>query len=126
MFHRETQYKFNIILIRPRSHYPYCFSRISLRFDLFQIAHLTTGLPIAPFVTAGTGWSIYVDPEPRVLRLIAKVSAEPNKTKVGKVSKKQIEDIAKMKMPDLNCTTIEAAMRMVEGSAKSCGLTVEG
>ena len=57
---------------------------------------------------------------------IEKGSGTPNKTKVGKVTQKQIEEIAKLKMPDLNCTTIEAAMRMVEGSAKSCGLTVEG
>lgn len=55
---------------------------------------------------------------------IEKGSGEPNKNKVGKVTKKQIEDIAKIKMPDLNAGSLEAAMRTVEGTAKSCGLTV--
>lgn len=57
---------------------------------------------------------------------IEKGSGTPNKTKVGKVSRKQIEDIAKLKMPDLNAATVESAMRSIEGTAKSCGLTVEG
>jgi len=55
---------------------------------------------------------------------IEKGSGEPNRNKVGKVTKKQIEDIAKIKMPDLNAGSLEAAMRTVEGTAKSCGLTV--
>lgn len=55
---------------------------------------------------------------------LEKGSGEPNKKKVGSVSKKQIEDIAKIKMPDLNAGSLEAAMRTVEGTAKSCGLTV--
>lgn len=57
---------------------------------------------------------------------IEKGSGTPNKTKAGKVTKKQIEEIAKLKMPDLNAGSLEAAMRTVEGTAKSCGLTVEG
>lgn len=57
---------------------------------------------------------------------IEKGSGEPNKKKVGKVSRKQIEEIAKIKMPDLNAGSLEAAMRTVEGTAKSAGLTVEG
>jgi len=55
---------------------------------------------------------------------VEKGSGEPNKNKVGKITKKQIEDIAKIKMPDLNAGSLEAAMRTVEGTAKSCGLTV--
>jgi large subunit ribosomal protein L11 len=55
---------------------------------------------------------------------IAKGSGVPNKEKVGKVTKKQIEEIAKIKLPDLNCTTLEAAMRQVEGTAKNMGLEV--
>ena len=57
---------------------------------------------------------------------LAKGSGVPNKEKVGKVSRKQIEEIAKIKMPDLNCTSIESAMLQVEGTAKSMGIEVEG
>ncbi|MFN3873562.1 MAG: 50S ribosomal protein L11 [Ignavibacterium sp.] len=56
---------------------------------------------------------------------IEKGSAEPNKTKVGKVSKNQIKEIAQLKMPDLNANDIEHAMSMVAGTARSMGLTVE-
>lgn len=57
---------------------------------------------------------------------IEKGSGEPNKKKVGSVTRKQVEEIAKIKMPDLNAGSLEAAMRTVEGTAKSAGLTVEG
>jgi large subunit ribosomal protein L11 len=55
---------------------------------------------------------------------IVKGSAEPNRNKVGKVSKKQVEEIAKTKMPDLNTTNMEAAMRSVMGTARNMGLEV--
>jgi large subunit ribosomal protein L11 len=55
---------------------------------------------------------------------IAKGSAEPNKTKVGKISVKQVEEIAKLKMPDLNCFTVEAAMEQVKGACRSMGVDV--
>jgi len=57
---------------------------------------------------------------------IQKGSSEPNRNKVGKITKKQIEEIATTKMPDLNASTLEAAMRMIEGTAKSMGVEVEG
>lgn len=57
---------------------------------------------------------------------IAKGSGVPNKEKVGKVTKKQIEEIAKLKMPDLNCSSLEAAMRQVTGTARSMGIEVAG
>lgn len=57
---------------------------------------------------------------------LAKGSAKPLQEKVGKITKAQIRAIAEKKMPDLNCHTIEAAMRMVEGTAKSMGVVVEG
>jgi large subunit ribosomal protein L11 len=57
---------------------------------------------------------------------IAKGSAEPNKTKVGTVTKKQVEDIAKLKMPDLNAESLEAAVKTVSGTARSMGLDVIG
>ncbi len=55
---------------------------------------------------------------------IEKGSGEPNKTKVGKVTQKQVEEIAKLKMPDLNAGSVEAAMRTVAGTARSAGITV--
>ncbi len=57
---------------------------------------------------------------------LAKGSAEPNKTKVGKITLKQVEEIAKLKMPDLTCATLDAAVRCVEGTARSMGIVVEG
>ena len=56
---------------------------------------------------------------------IAKGSGVPNKEKVGKVTKAQVEEIAKLKMPDLNAYNIEGAMRIIEGTARSMGLEVE-
>jgi large subunit ribosomal protein L11 len=55
---------------------------------------------------------------------IEKGSATPNKNKVGTVSKAKVTEIAKIKMPDLNATTIEAAEKMVAGTARNMGLTV--
>ena len=55
---------------------------------------------------------------------LAKGSAEPNKTKVGKITEKQIEEIAKLKMPDLNCFTLEAAVEQVKGACRSMGVDV--
>jgi large subunit ribosomal protein L11 len=55
---------------------------------------------------------------------VEKGSATPNKVKVGSISKAKITEIAKIKMPDLNATTIEAAEKMVAGTAKNMGLTV--
>ena len=56
---------------------------------------------------------------------LEKASGEPNKNKVGKVTKQQVREIAETKMPDLNANDVEAAMMMVEGTARSMGITVE-
>jgi large subunit ribosomal protein L11 len=53
-------------------------------------------------------------------------SKEPNKVKVGKISGKQLKDIATLKMPDLNTTDLEAAMKTIAGTARSMGIDVEG
>jgi large subunit ribosomal protein L11 len=53
-------------------------------------------------------------------------SKQPNRIKVGKVSWDQVRAIAENKMPDLNCFTVESAMKMVAGTARSMGITVEG
>ena len=56
---------------------------------------------------------------------LEKGSGEPNQKKVGKVSRKQVEDIAKTKQEDLNAASVEAAMRIIEGTARSMGIEVE-
>ena len=56
---------------------------------------------------------------------IQKGSGEPNRNKVGKLTKAQLEDIAKIKMPDLNTTDVEQAMHSIAGTARSMGVTVE-
>ena len=56
---------------------------------------------------------------------IEKASGKPNKEKVAKLNKAQVEEIAKQKMPDLNAASLEAAMRMVAGTARSMGVVVE-
>ena len=53
---------------------------------------------------------------------LAKGSAEPHKTKVGKISEQQVAEIAKIKMPDLNCFTLDAAIQCVKGTARSMGV----
>jgi large subunit ribosomal protein L11 len=55
---------------------------------------------------------------------LAKGSAEPNKNKVGKIGLDQVEEIAKIKMPDLNCFTLEAAVEQVKGACRSMGVEV--
>ncbi|MBV8515862.1 MAG: 50S ribosomal protein L11 [Acidobacteria bacterium] len=55
---------------------------------------------------------------------VQKGSGVPNKTKIGKVTRKQVEEIARTKMPDLNAANVESAIRTVEGTARSMGLDV--
>jgi large subunit ribosomal protein L11 len=66
-------------------------------------------------------------PAPVLLKKAAgleSASAQPNRDKVGKVTRKQVREIAETKMPDLNAASIESAMRMIEGTARSMGITV--
>jgi large subunit ribosomal protein L11 len=72
---------------------------------------------------------IKTPPAAELLKKAAKIekgSPEPNRKKVGKVTWQQIREIAEKKMPDLNCYTLEAAMNMIAGTAKSMGLVIEG
>jgi large subunit ribosomal protein L11 len=74
-------------------------------------------------------FEIKTPPAPVQLLEAAKLqngSKEPNRNKVGKVTWAQVEAIAKDKMSDLNCFTLESAMRMVAGTARSMGITVDG
>ena len=68
-------------------------------------------------------------PAPELIKKAAGVdkgSAEPHKTKVGSISAAQVRDIAQTKMPDLNATTIEAAEKIIAGTARSMGIQVQG
>ena len=82
---------------------------------------------ITVFTDGSFTFVLKTSPTPVLLRKAAgleKGSAEPNRNKVGKVTKKQVEDIAKLKMPDLNASTLDAAMSMVMGTARSMGIEV--
>jgi len=88
-------------------------------------------IPVIITVYADRSFSFVTKTPPAsmLLRKAAKIpkgSAEPNKTKVGKVTREQIRAIAETKLPDLNANDVEAAMKIIEGTARSMGLTVEG
>ena len=88
-------------------------------------------LPVIITVYSDKSFDFVIKTPPAAVQLmeaakIQKGSKESNRTKSGKVTWSQVEAIAKDKMPDLNCFTIESAMKMVAGTARSMGLTVEG
>ena len=84
-------------------------------------------IPVVVTVFADRSYTFVLKtpPAPILLKRAANVpkgSAEPNKSKVGTVTKAQVEEIARIKLPDLNCESLEAAMRSVTGTARSMGL----
>lgn len=88
-------------------------------------------LPVLITVFSDKSFEFIIKTPPAAVQLMehAKIksgSKEPNRNKVGKVTWDQVEEIAKDKMSDLNCFTVESAMKMVAGTARSMGLTVEG
>jgi large subunit ribosomal protein L11 len=88
-------------------------------------------LPVLITVYGDKSFDFIIKTPPAAVQLLdaAKVkngSKEPNRNKVGKVSWNQVEEIAKDKMADLNAFTLDSAMKMVAGTARSMGLTVEG
>lgn len=88
-------------------------------------------LPVLITVYSDKSFDFIIKTPPASVQLleaakIQKGSKESNRNKVGKVSWAQVEAIAKDKMPDLNCFTVESAMKMVAGTARSLGITVEG
>lgn len=87
--------------------------------------------PVVITVYADKSFTFVVKTPPVATQLLEfsnakKGSAEPNRTKVGSVTWDQVKTIAKEKMPDLNAFTIESAMKMVAGTAKSMGITITG
>jgi large subunit ribosomal protein L11 len=98
-----------------------------------QTQKLEKGLPIPVVITVYSDRSftfIMKTPPAAVLIMksigIEKGSGTPNTAKVGRISHKQLEDIAKMKQPDLTAADLEAAIRTIAGSARSMGVDVEG
>ncbi len=89
-----------------------------------------TIIPVVLTVYADRSYTFITKTPPAAVLLrkaaaVEKGSGEPNREKVGTVSKRQVEEIAKTKMPDLNAASLEAAMRIVEGTARSMGIVVE-
>ena len=87
-------------------------------------------IPVVITVYADRSYSFITKTPPAAVLLLQaaslkKGSGEPNKTKVGKVTQAQVEEIAKTKMPDLNAASVEAAMKTVAGTARSMGIVVE-
>ena len=92
-----------------------------------------TGLiiPVVITVYADRSYTFITKTPPAPILLLKaagldKGSGEPNKKKVGKVTKAQVEEIARTKMPDLNAATLETAIKTIEGTARSMGLEVQG
>jgi large subunit ribosomal protein L11 len=88
-------------------------------------------IPVVVTVYADRTYSFITKTPPAAVLLkkaanIAKGSGEPNKSKVGKVAMKDVRDIAQLKMPDLNASDIEAAVKIILGTARSMGVEVEG
>ena len=86
-------------------------------------------IPVVVTVYADRSYSFITKTPPAAVLLkraasIAKGSGEPNRTKVGTVTREQVEEIAKTKMPDLNCSSLEAAVQTVAGTARSMGIDV--
>jgi len=87
-------------------------------------------IPVVITVYADRSYSFITKTPPAAVLLrkaagVEKGSGEPNKKKVGKVTKAQVEEIAKTKLPDLNAASLEAAVRIIEGTARSMGLEVQ-
>lgn len=88
-------------------------------------------LPVLITVYKDKSFEFVIKTPPAAIQLIEaskvkKGSAQPNRDKVGSVSWDQVRDIADSKMADLNCFTIESAMKMVAGTARSMGITISG
>ena len=88
-------------------------------------------IPAVVTVYADRSYSFITKTPPAAVLLkraanIAKGSGEPNRTKVAKVTRKQVEEIAGVKMPDLNANSLDAAVAIVAGTARSMGIEVEG
>jgi large subunit ribosomal protein L11 len=87
-------------------------------------------IPVVVTVYADRSYTFITKTPPAAVLLrkaagVEKGSGEPNKKKVGKVTRAQVEEIAKTKLPDLNAASLEAAVRIIEGTARSMGLEIQ-
>ena len=90
---------------------------------------MPTPVVITVYADRSFTFELKTPPAPVLLKRAAKIakgSAEPNRDKVGKVTRSQVREIATLKAPDLNAHDIEMAMRIIEGTARSMGIEVEG
>jgi large subunit ribosomal protein L11 len=88
-------------------------------------------IPVVVTVYADRSYTFITKTPPAAILLIKaagidKGSGEPNKKKVGKVTRAQVEEIARTKMPDLNAASLEGAVKTIEGTARSMGLEIQG
>lgn len=86
--------------------------------------------PVVIYVKRNKSYTFEIKTPPAAILIkkeagLAKGSGEPNREKVGKITREQVKKIAEIKMKDLNAFTIEAAMRMIEGTARNMGVLVE-
>ncbi len=101
------------------------------QFNARTQAQIGLIIPVVITVFSDRSFSFITKTPPAAVLLakaakVEKGSAESNKTKIGKVTKKQIREIAELKMPDLNAVDVESAMKVIAGTARSMGITVEG
>jgi large subunit ribosomal protein L11 len=88
-------------------------------------------IPVVVTVYADRSYTFITKTPPAAILLrkaagVEKGSGEPNKKKIGKVTQAQVEEIAKTKMPDLNAASLEAAVKTIEGTARSMGIEIQG
>ena len=101
------------------------------QFNAKSVGQVEKGtiLPVVITVFGDRSFSFILKTPPAAVLIKKKIglekgSATPNKEKVGQITKKQLEEIAKVKMPDLNASSLETAMRSIAGSARSMGVEV--
>jgi len=100
------------------------------QFNAATAAMGDTVIPVEIYVYEDKSFTFITKTPPASILIVKalglpKGSGEPNKNKIGKLSQDQLRKIAETKLPDLNCHTVEQAMRIVAGTARSMGVTVE-
>ncbi len=99
------------------------------QFNEQTVSQTGTVLPVIITIYADRSFSFITKTPPAAVLLkkaisIDKGSKEPNRSKVGEISKAQVEEIAKLKLKDLNARTVEAAVKVIEGTARSMGVKI--
>jgi large subunit ribosomal protein L11 len=100
-------------------------------FNARTAAEMGTITPVVITVYADRSYSFITKTPPAAVLLkkaaaVEKGSGEPNRTKIGRVTKQQVEDIAKTKLPDLNTRDLAGAVKIIEGTARSMGIEIQG